>query len=110
MQLCCVRAKRLRKKHEWQSVRCVCAAVRVPWQHKGVLVWDAFLVRVYVSHWSVPLASAAEFVDTPKNATSGYVVCASGFTRAKGVNERPRVAAVGAQAWTLPLWPRWLLP
>ena len=22
-------------------------------------------MRVYVSHWSVPLASAAEFVDTP---------------------------------------------
>ena len=42
------------------------AILRVPWQHKGVLVWDAFLVRVYVSHWSVPLASAAEFVDTPK--------------------------------------------
>ena len=44
----------------------VCDSARVPWQHKGVLVWDAFLVRVYVSHWSVPLASAAEFVDTPK--------------------------------------------
>ena len=94
MQLCCVRAKRLRKKHEWQSVRCVCAAVRVPWQHKGVLVWDAFLVRVYVSHWSVPLASAAEFVDTPKNRDLRIRrVCRRIYACKRGVQSRRDVVA-----------------
>ena len=103
----------------------VCDSARVPWQHKGVLVWDAstglcvsvfvrvcamfvrccgclcdvralrvLRVRLRKEQKPTQLVECKRHESFPSRVcVAAVAMCAGGFTRAKGVNERSPCAS-----------------